>query len=93
MVPLTRNEWLKAGVEMQYNNFTDKDTRDDPSHSFVIGPTMAWKPNRSTRFDVSPLFGVTDDSPRVQVFAVFSLVFGPAVGASEAEAPASTRNR
>lgn len=93
VTPLTRNEWLKAGVEMQYNNFTDKDTRDDPSHSFVIGPTVAWKPNRSTRFDVSPLFGVTEESPRVQVFVVFSLLFGPGGSANESEAPASTRNR
>ncbi len=85
------NERLKAGVEMQYRNFTDKDTRDDPSHSFVIGPTVAWKPSRNTRIDVSPLFGVTDDSPRVQVFAIFSFLFGGE--SQEAEAPASTRNR
>ena len=88
---LLPNERLKAGVEMQYRNFTDKDTRDDPSHSFIIGPTVAWKPTRNTRFDVSPLFGVTDDSPRVSVFAVFSVLFGGE--GQEAEAPASTRNR
>ncbi len=35
----------------------------------MIGPTVAWKPNRSTRFGVSALFGVTHDSPRVQVFS------------------------
>src|SRR5713101_2467593 len=72
VIPLwLEHERLKAGVEMQYKNFTDKDTRDDPTHSFVIGPTLAWKPTRNTRIDISPLFGVTDDSPRVQVFAVF----------------------
>lgn len=91
--PLTRKETLKAGVEMQYVNFTEKDRRDDPSHSFVIGPTVAWKPARAIRLDLSPLFGVTGDSPRVQVFAVFSLLFGPGGAAKEAEAPASTRNR
>lgn len=92
VAPVVRNEWLKAGVEMQYRNFTDKDTRDDPQHSFVIGPTIAWKPNRWSRLDVSPLFGVTDDSPHAQVFVVFSMLFGGSGGA-EAEAPASTRNR
>lgn len=86
------HERLKAGVEMQYKNFTDKDTRDDPTHSFVIGPTLAWKPTRNTRIDVSPLFGVTDDSPRLQVFAVFSVLFG-GEGPETGEAPASTRNR
>lgn len=93
VVPLTPKETLKVGAEMLYNNFTDKGTRDDPAHSFVIGPTIAWKLSRVTRLDVSPLFGVTDDSPAVQVFAVFSLLFGPGGDASESEAPASTRNR
>ncbi len=86
------NERLKVGVEMQYQNFTVKDTRGDPIHRFIIGPTIAWKPSKSTRFDVSPLFGCTDDSPAVQVFAVFSWLIGGAEG-QEAEAPVSTRNR
>jgi hypothetical protein len=89
---LLPNERLKIGLEMQYKNFTMKTTRDDPEHSFVVGPTLAWKPSRSTRIDVSPLIGCTEDSPRVQVFAIFSLLLGPA-GGPEAEAPASTRNR
>jgi hypothetical protein len=89
---LLPNERLKVGLEMQYKNFTMKTTRDDPEHSFVVGPTLAWKPSRSTRIDVSPLIGCTEDSPRVQVFAIFSLLLGPA-GGPEAEAPASTRNR
>jgi hypothetical protein len=86
------NERLKVGVEMEYKNFTVKDTRGDPQHTFVIGPAIAWKPTRSTRIDVSPLFGCTDDSPRVQVFAVFSWLLGPG-GEQGAEAPVSTRNR
>ncbi|MFN2541402.1 MAG: hypothetical protein ABR514_04425 [Chthoniobacterales bacterium] len=89
---LLPNERLKVGLEMQYKNFTTKFTRDDAENSFVVGPTLAWKPSRSTRIDVSPLFGCTDDSPRVQVFAIFSWLLGPA-GGPEAEAPASTRNR
>jgi hypothetical protein len=89
---LLPNERLKVGVEMQYTNFTVKDTRGNPAHRFVLGPTVAWKPTKNTRVDVSPLFGCTDDSPRVQVFAVFSLLLG-APGEHEAEAPASTRNR
>lgn len=92
MTPLTRNEWLKVGVEMLYTEFSDKGIRDDPEHRFVIGPSFGWKPNRWSRLDVSPLFGVTETSPRAQVFVVFSMLFGgPRSG--EAEAPASTRNR
>jgi hypothetical protein len=92
MPVLLPNERLKVGLEMQYKNFTMATTRDDPEHSFVIGPTAAWKPSASTRIDVSPLIGCTEDSPRVQVFAIFSWLFGPA-GGPEAEAPVSTRNR
>ncbi len=90
---LLSRERLKVGVEMQYSNFTDKDTRGDAANRFVIGPTIAFKPTRNTRFDVSPLFGATFDAPRVQVFAVFSYTFGPGGEGGEAEAPASTRNR
>jgi len=67
VIPLwLEHERLKARVEMQYRNFTDKDMRGDPIHTFVIGPTMAWKPTSNTSFDLSPLFGCTEDSPRLQ---------------------------
>jgi hypothetical protein len=89
---LLPHEQLKVGVEMEYKNFTVKDTRGDPQHSFVIGPTMAFRTTKNTRFDVSTLFGCTDDSPAVQVFAIFSWLIGPG-GEQGAEAPASTRNR
>ncbi len=93
MVPvILPQERLKVGVEMQFTTFTDKGIRNDPSYRFIVGPSIAWKPSKNTRFDVSPLFGATDDSPRASVFAVFSYVFGGSEG-TEAEAPTSTRNR
>ena len=88
-------ERLKVGAEMQFTSFTDAGIREggeDPSYRCVIGPTVAWKPSANTRVDVSSLFGVTDDSPRVSVFVVFSVLFG-GPEAPQAEAPASTRNR
>jgi hypothetical protein len=85
------NERLKVGVEMEYKNVTTKDTRGDPLNSFVIGPTVAWKPTAQTRLDISPLFGSTDDSPVADVFVVFSWLFGGE--RAEAEAPVSTRFR
>jgi hypothetical protein len=90
---ILEKERLKAGLEMQYTNFTVKDTRGDPINRFVIGPTAAFRPSHSTRFDVSTLFGCNDDSPAVQVFAVFSWIIGPGGAAEGAEAPVSTRNR
>src|SRR5213596_3499151 len=88
---LLPNERLKVGVEMQYRNVTTKDTRGDPLNSFVIGPTVAWKPTASTRLDISPLFGCTHDSPVADVFVAFSWLFGGERG--EAEAPVSSRFR
>src|SRR5437016_11652215 len=88
---LLPNERLKVGVEMEYKNFTTKDTRGDPLNSFVIGPSVAWKPTASTRLDVSPVFDCTDDSPVADVFVPFSGLFGGE--RAEAEAPVSTRFR
>src|SRR5438445_3754568 len=86
---LLPNERLKVGVEMEYKNFTVKDTRGNPMNSFVIGPTVAWKPTPQTRLDISSLFGCTDDSPVADVFVVFSWLFGNE--RAEAEAPVYTR--
>src|SRR6267143_794186 len=92
MVPvLLPNERLKVGVEMLYKNTTVKDTRGDPLHSFVIGPTVAWKPTTQTRLDISPLFGCTAGAPVADVFVAFSWLFGGE--RAEAEAPVSTRFR
>jgi hypothetical protein len=92
MVPiLLPNERLRLGVEMEYKNVTTKDTRGNPLNSFVIGPTLAWKPTAQTRLDISPLFGCTEDSPVADVFVVFSWLFGGE--RAEAEAPVSTRFR
>src|SRR5437763_4410234 len=92
MMPvLLPNERLKVGIEMQYRNVTTKDTRGDAVNSFVIGPTLAWKPTAQTRVDISPLFGCTHDSPIADVFVAFSWLFGSERG--EAEAPVSSRFR
>jgi hypothetical protein len=91
---LLSNERLKVGAEMQYISFSDLGLREEGTKSarVVIGPTVAWKPSRNSRLDVSPLFGVTDDAPHASVYVVFSMLFGGSEP-SQAEAPASTRNR
>src|SRR5881392_2205732 len=88
---LLPEERLKVGIEMQYRNVTTKDTRGDSVNSFVIGPTVAWKPTAQTRVDISPLFGCTHDAPIADVFVAFSWLFGGE--RAEAEAPVSTRFR
>src|SRR5437762_3796321 len=92
MMPvLLPNERLKVGIEMEYRNLTVKDTRGDAVNSFVIGPSVAWKPTTQTRLDISPLFGCTHDSPVADVFVAFSWLFGGEH--AEAEAPVSSRFR
>ena len=88
-------EPLKAGVEFQFRSFSDSSSRGEPYNSFVIGPTVAWKPDSRFRFDASPLFGVNHKSPILQLFVVVSYLLGPGGPGTEAggEAPASTRNR
>jgi hypothetical protein len=88
-------EDLKVGIECQFRSFSDKFSRGTPYNSFVIGPTVGWKPTNRLRFDVSPLFGVNHKSPIMQLFVVASYLWGPGGPGKEAggEAPASTRNR
>ena len=88
-------EDLKVGIECQFRSFSDKTSRGTPYNSFVIGPTVGWKPTPRIGFDVSPLFGVNHKSPIMQLFVVASYLWGPGGPRSEAggEAPASTRNR
>src|SRR5437764_4874128 len=88
---LLPNERLKVGIEMEYKNVTTKDTRGDAVNSFVLGPTVAWKPTANTRLDISPLFGCTHDAPVADVFVAFSWLFGGEH--AEAEAPVSSRFR
>jgi hypothetical protein len=93
VVPFNKAETFKAGVEMQYLEFSDKGIRDEPEQRFIIGPTFSWKPARWCRLDISELFGTTPDSERARTFVVFSMVFGGGGKETEAEAPVSTRNR
>lgn len=52
-VPLLHEqEKLKLGIEMQYSNHTDHDTRSRPVQLFEIGPSLAFRPTRHTRIDL-----------------------------------------
>src|SRR5207249_8448603 len=46
---LLPEEQLKVGVEMEYKNFTVKDTRGDRQHTLVSGRTAAMRPRQHTR--------------------------------------------
>ncbi len=89
---LLKEETVRAGIEMQFIRPTERGSRSDPTYEFDIGPTLAWKPSRRTRLDVAALFGTTEDSPALKLFAVFSIDFG-GISEKEIAAPLSMRNR
>ena len=87
---LLPEEKLEIGVEMQYLSAGEAVGPKRTTKGLAIGPTLAWRPTKKIRFDLSPLIGCSDHTPAVQVFAVFSLSFG-GPPAADTEIPASAR--
>ena len=85
---LLPEEKLEVGLEMQYRSGGETTRSEGTSKGFAIGPTLAWRPSTKARFDLSPLFGCSDHTPALQVFAILSFSFGGAE-AGDAEKPAS----
>lgn len=89
---LLPEEKLEVGLEMQYQSGGENSGRVGSTKGFAIGPTLAWRPTKNARFDLSPLIGCSDHTPALQVFAVVSFSFGgPSAG--DTETPASARSR
>src|SRR2546421_5313388 len=88
---LLPEEKLEVGLEMQYRSGGEAPGRNGTIKGLAIGPTLAWRPTKNARFDLSPLIGTSDHTPAAQVFAVFSFSLGgPTTG--EGENPASARS-
>lgn len=68
---------LELGAESRYTHMTGR-ARLDEQDELLIGPSLGWKPTRQIRVGLSPLFGCTDDSPRVSLFFLVSYEFGGA---------------
>jgi hypothetical protein len=91
MPVLLPEEKLEVGLEMQYNSGGEPIGQEGTTKGWAVGPTLAWRPTKKARFDLSPLIGCSDHTPAVQVFAVFSFSFGgPTAG--EVENPTSARS-
>jgi hypothetical protein len=87
---LLPEEKLEVGLEMQYRSGGETAGFRRTTKGLAIGPTLAWRPTKKVRFDLSPLIGCSDHTPAVQVFAVFSFSFG-GPSAADTEIPASAR--
>src|SRR5438132_7489826 len=88
---LLPEEKLEVGLEMQYRSGGETTEPGRTMKGLAIGPTLAWRPTKNVRFDLSPLLGCSDHTPAVQVFAVFSFSFG-GTAAGDVETPASARS-
>lgn len=88
-----RDEWLRAGIEMQFIRATKAGERSEPEWEFDIGPSITVKPCSATRLDVATLFGTTDDSPAASIYAILSIAFGKGEDEDDAARPVSTRHR
>ncbi|MBA3273438.1 MAG: hypothetical protein H0T11_06150 [Chthoniobacterales bacterium] len=80
---------LNVGVEGLIERKTEKGARDDPEYEVLLGPSVNVRPTRNSFITAAPLFGLTDDSPDVEVFIVAGLEFkfGGPRGADEEEGP------
>lgn len=59
---------FSIGVEDIFTFADVKGSRGDFDTSFVIGPSFQWRPTPPMTINVAPLFGVTNDSPDVQLW-------------------------
>lgn len=75
---------------MKYVVETEQGARGEPTHKFVIGPSVQVKPTSRTHLDLVALFGTNEDSPRVEAFLIFRIEFGKIGGGHYA--PTSTRS-
>lgn len=89
---LLPEEKLEVGLEMQYRSGAEEVGSLRRGKGLQIGPTLAFRPTKELRFDLSPLLGCSDHTPAVQVFAVFSWSFGHSAS-GESDSPASAHGR
>lgn len=88
---LLPDEQLEIGLETLYRHGSGPASSSDSARGFVIGPTVAWRPTKNARLDLSPLLGCTGHSPILQMFVAISWSFGKSEK-GETETPASTRS-
>jgi hypothetical protein len=72
------DERLNLGVEILAEHTTETGSRSDAEVEFLAGPTVNVRFTRNFFITLAPLFGLTDDSPDLEAFAVagFQFAFG-----------------
>ncbi|MFN2477413.1 MAG: hypothetical protein ABR526_13865, partial [Chthoniobacterales bacterium] len=88
---------LNIGVELLAERKTEAGSRSHPEYELLVGPSVNLRPTRHTFLTAAPLFGLTEDSPDLEVFVLAGLEFrfgGPRAESDERpRAPASMFGR
>jgi len=86
---------LTAGVELLVEHETaHEDGEDESSTVVMLGPTVLYKPTRTTHLGFVPLIGLTHDSPIAEAFIIFGVDLEPFAGkasSSEVDGPLPVR--
>lgn len=84
---------LNAGIEMLWETATERGSRGDPTNALAIGPSLNVRPSANTFVNVAPLFGVTRDAARAEIFITFGYRFGGPATSESIAAPSSMQAR
>jgi hypothetical protein len=66
---------FSLGGELKIEMADTHDTRGDFENTFLVGPSMQYRPSSHLHMDVAPLVGFGDDSPALQAIFVIGYEF------------------
>lgn len=85
------DEKLSAGVELKFASTSSRGSRAQAEAELFLGPSLQWLFLPRWHLDVVPLFGLTPDSPALQVWVVIGVELGKKHKSEGVRAPTSTR--
>ena len=87
------NSKFSVGLEMKFEETSERGSRGDPEIEFLIGPSVQWRPSPRIHLDLVPLLGTTGDSPHVEAYLVCGIELGGGTESKQTMVPTSTRAR
>lgn len=69
------DEKLSLGLESKLGFADVKDDRGDFEEDIRVGPSLQWRPTPRVHVDLAPLFGITGNSRRAEVYVVVGIEF------------------
>lgn len=63
--------------ETEFDDDGEAETATVRTTTAMLGPTVLFRPSRSTYLSVVPLFGLTSDAPTIEAFFIFGMDFEP----------------